>query len=161
MYWFTKFIFVLHTYATHLYNDVHVFTFVISFSYSRFLVTSSKVLIQEACRYHTDLCQSYLDHIVSWAERLEPSYNEDDTNFYSWRYVNIYACFPKSILMIFMFLINLKLKWLYPTKSVCDLPVIVNWVLYCFFLFFLRMTSGKLVLDNHYLQADSHSINFI
>nr|XP_034300942.1 uncharacterized protein LOC105336256 isoform X3 [Crassostrea gigas] len=53
---------------------------------SRFLVTSCKVLIQEACRYHTDLCQSYLDHIVSWAERLEPSYNEDDTNFYSWRY---------------------------------------------------------------------------
>lgn len=91
-----KFIFVLHTYTCtiHLYNNVHVFTFVISFSYSRFLVTSSKVLIQEACRYHSDLCQSYLDHIISWAERLEPSYNEDDTNFYSWRCVNIYACFP-------------------------------------------------------------------
>lgn len=90
-----KFIFVLHTYAIHLYKNV--FTFLIFFFlYSRFLVTSCKVLIQEACRYHSDLCQSYLEHIVSWAERLEPSYNEDDTNFYSWRYVKIYACFPKK-----------------------------------------------------------------
>lgn len=92
-----KFIFVLHTYAIHLYKVNNVFTFLIFFFlYSRFLVTSSKVLIQEACRYHSNLCQSYLEHIVSWAERLEPSYNEDDTNFYSWRYVKIYACFPKK-----------------------------------------------------------------
>ncbi|XP_022327686.2 uncharacterized protein LOC111127006 [Crassostrea virginica] len=53
---------------------------------SRYLVGSSKDLIQEVCRFHTDYCQLYLNHIIDWANSMEPSYSEDDSNFYSWRY---------------------------------------------------------------------------
>ena len=58
--------------------------------YSRYLVGSSKDLIQEVCKFHTDYCQLYLNHIIDWANSMEPSYSEDDSNFYSWRYALFY-----------------------------------------------------------------------
>ncbi|XP_061163703.1 uncharacterized protein LOC133172884 [Saccostrea echinata] len=50
---------------------------------------SCKEVIQEACKFHTDFCHTYLKHILQWAKNMEPSYDEGDSNPYSWRFRSI------------------------------------------------------------------------